>query len=176
MFDDDPSTPPGIRRDASTEALVLANVALRLRYLANRIGEVAGKLDTVGAAERAYLLDDVSDALRDDGDIAHDAARACHVAARGYAPIPPGVPRYTQTKGSPVNDIVTKIKAMWHSRPLALILPAAALAYYWQTHGHHFPTIDEWIAGTTLLLTKWEKISGFVFGTAGQDPTPPVKP
>lgn len=73
------------------------------------------------------------------------------------------------------SQIWNAIRLTWHSRPFALILPIAALAWYWWTHGHalalatekdggSLPTWQEFVAGAALLTTKWERVTYLFFG------------
>lgn len=76
-----------------------------------------------------------------------------------------------------MTNLLASLKAIWKSSPLALILPVAALAVYWWTHGHtwtaaSFPTFGEWTAGTMLLVARVEQLGSFVGGLAKR--TPPV--
>jgi hypothetical protein len=80
------STPGGIVRDPSPEALVLAQLALRATFLANSLGAVAGKLDALGGSERAHVCEQLADEAREVGGLSHDAARALHDVAMGYDP------------------------------------------------------------------------------------------
>lgn len=91
--DRDESTPPGIPRDPSDEALVLANLALRTRFLAGHVGEVAGKLDAMGGAERAHVCEALAEECRELGGVSHDAARALHDVAVGQRPAGVRTPR-----------------------------------------------------------------------------------
>lgn len=69
-----------------------------------------------------------------------------------------------------MDNLWTRIKAVWHSRPLALLLPVAALGYYWQTHGHKLPTVDEWIAGSALWAAQFNRVLAAIPGLNSDAP------
>ncbi len=66
-------------------------------------------------------------------------------------------------------QIWTAVRTTWQSRPLAILLPIGALVVYWLKHGHtftasSFPNWGEWVAGSMLLATKFERLTEFLFG------------
>ena len=80
------STPGGVLRNPSPEALELAKLALRASFFANSLGSIAGKLDALGGPERAHVCEQLADEAREVGGLAHDAARALHEVAMGFEP------------------------------------------------------------------------------------------
>lgn len=77
------------------------------------------------------------------------------------------------------------IRTTWQSRPFAILLPLAALGWFFFTHGHDWkhpvashsiPTWQEWMTLAALFATKGERLTEFLFGAPSPASLPaPVK-
>ena len=70
------------------------------------------------------------------------------------------------------------ISTTWQSRPFAILMPIGALVLYWYHHGHtwtaaSFPSWQEWVAGSMLLSTKFERLTEFILPAPAPAALPP---
>lgn len=79
------------------------------------------------------------------------------------------------------------IRTTWQSRPFAILLPLAALGWFFFTHGHDWkhpvashsiPTWQEWMTLAALFATKGERLTEFLFGAPSPAslPAPVIDP
>ncbi len=67
-----------------------------------------------------------------------------------------------------------KVKLLWHSKPITVIVPVVALGVYWNSHGRNwqaFPSMSEWIVGIGLWTTRFDTAMKLFLGNTEKTDT-----